>query len=590
MTLNHNRGWSGLPAISQHMYKDTYFLKNEDYQAWVNRITSAYANDTDHQKRLVAYIHNYWFHPSTPISSNGGTTRGLPISCFVGDVDDSKHGIFNAWQESCWLGSMGGGVGRYWSNVREINHPIGNNIGKSSGVIPFMCVDGALSRAVSQGGVRRFSQAEYLDVSHPEIVEFIDIRKPTGDQNRRDLDLHHGVCITDAFMKAVIEDRPWELVSPKSNQVVSVIPARELWTQILERRITTGEPYLFFQDAANKAAPLEYKLLGLDIHMSNLCTEIMLNTSPSKTNVCCLASINLEYWDEFAPYLNQFIADCTDFLDNVLEDFITRASNLSGFEHAVAAAKEERAIGLGVMGFHSLLQSKYIPFESAIAQGLNKQIFKAIREASDQHQLTLPRCPMSIAAGTNKRNIVTIAVAPTMSISNLCNLASSGVEPWISNTFTKKLKQGTFTVYNKFLDKYIIDHAVNNSLPSSWYNEQWDLTKKHNGSTQQLEWMPDYVKDVFKTAFELDQRWIIQHAADRTPYIDQGQSINLFVPGNSHVQYISDLHISAWSKGLKSLYYLRSFNPARASSAAAERKVISTSQPDLFTDTCLGCT
>lgn len=590
MTINPTRGWSGLPAISQHMYKDTYFLKDEDYYSWVTRITSAYANDAAHQQRLATYIHNYWFHPSTPISSNGGTTRGLPISCFVGDVADSKQGIFGAWQESCWLGSMGGGVGRCWSDVREIGHEIGNNIGKSSGVIPFMCVDGALSRAVSQGGVRRFSQAEYLSIYHPEIIEFIDIRKPTGDQNRRDLDLHHGVCITDDFMQAVINDQPWNLVSPKSKQVVSTVSARELWTQILERRVTTGEPYLFFQDAANRLAPPEYKQLGLDIHMSNLCTEIMLNSTPNKTNVCCLASINLEYWHEYESHLYQFIADCTDFLDNVLQDFIDRASELNGFEHAVSAAIEERALGLGVMGFHSLLQSKGIPFESAIAQGLNKHIFSAIRQVSDAYQATLLPCPMSKAASTNRRNIVTLAIAPTMSISNLCNLASSGVEPWISNTFTKKLKQGTFTIYNKFLDKFISDWVTDNALPSSWYDEQWSSIKKHNGSVQHLDWMPEYTKDVFKTAFELDQRWVIQHAADRTPFIDQGQSINLFVLGNSHVQYISDLHISAWAKGLKSLYYLRSFNPNRASSASTERKSISIPQPDLFSDTCLGCT
>lgn len=588
------------------MYLDTYFLDNEDYQAWAERIADAYANDPQHALRLETYFKNYWFHPSTPISSNGGTDRGLPISCYVGEVEDSKEGIFNAWIESCWLGSGAGGIGRTWRAVREMGADI-KGIGKSSGVIPFMCVDGALTRAVSQGGVRRMSQADYLDISHPEIVEFIDIRKPTGDQNRRDQDLHHGVSISDKFMKAVINGTDWYLQSPKTGEVVETVSARELWTQILELRTQTGEPYLFFYDNANKNAPVEYKGLGLDIKLSNLCTEIMLNTSGSKTNVCCLASINLEYWNEYVEHLDQFVADCTDFLDNVLQDFIDRTEGKPGFTNARNAAIEERALGLGVMGFHSLLQSKHIPFESAIAQGLNKSIFRSIREASDKHQTSLGiRCPMNEKLNNERpieprRNIVTLAVAPTMSISNLCNLASSGTEPWISNAFSKKLKQGTFAITNKYLGDTISNYAkshISNKesenydssiTASQWIEEQWASIKKHEGSVQHLEWMDDYTKDVFKTAFEIDQRWVIEHAADRTPYIDQGQSTNLFVLGNSYVQYVSDLHILAWKKGLKSLYYLRSTNPNRASTESKERQSISTSGTDAFSETCLGC-
>jgi ribonucleoside-diphosphate reductase alpha chain len=566
------------------MYQDTYFLPDEDYDGWVQRMTTTYSNSPEHASIITTMIKNYWFHPSTPVSGNGGTNNGLPISCYVGDVEDSKAGIFNSWTESGWLGSQAGGIGRSWSSVREMGAPIASG-GKSSGIIPFMCVDGALSRAVSQGSLRRMSQADYLDISHPEIEEFIDIRKPTGDQNRRDQDLHHGISIPDSFMHAVTHDLTWDLVSPKTKTVIKTVHARELWTQILELRVTTGEPYIFFYDNVNRLSPPEYKTLGLDIHLSNLCTEIMLNTSPTKTNVCCLASLNLEYWDEYKHNINQIVAAATDFLDNVLQEFIDKTENRPGFENARHAAMEERAIGLGVMGFHSLLQSKGIPFESALAQGLNKSIFKSIREAADLHQLTLKACPLAIKAGTYRRNIVTLAIAPTMSISNLCNLSSSGIEPWISNAFTKKLKQGSFPIQNKFLDKVIRA----NSTSEAWYQEQWLSIKKADGSVQHLEWMDQYTKDVFKTAFEIDQRWLIEHAADRTPYIDQGQSLNLFIIGNSHVQYISDLHILAWKKGLKSLYYLRSTNPNKASTAAVERQSIASSGTNPMDEGCLGC-
>ncbi len=435
------------------------------------------------------------------------------------------------------------------------------------------------------------SQADYLDISHPEIEEFVEIRKPTGDQNRRAQSLHHGISIPDSFMKAVINGDNWNLVSPKSKKVTKSVAARPLWAKVLELRATTGEPYLFFYDNVNRLAPAEYKSQGLDIHLSNLCTEIMLNTSPTKTNVCCLASLNLEYWDEIKQHLDIIIPAATDFLDNVLQDFINRTEGKPGFEHARAAAIEERALGLGVMGFHSYLQSRHIPFESAIAAGLNKHIFESIMLASNAHQDFLDDpCPLAIRAGTRRRNIVTLAVAPTMSISNLCNLASSGIEPWMSNAFSKKLKQGTFAVTNRhlaiFLEEYFYKHAEELPPFQEWIDAQWASIKKNSGSVQHLDWMDSYTKDVYKTAEEIDQRWIIEHAADRTPYIDQGQSVNLFIPGNSHVQLLSDLHILAWKKGVKSLYYLRSTNPNRASTASSERQQI---QSAPIYDECLSC-
>lgn len=590
------RGWEGLPSISQIMYEDTYFLPGEDYEGWVFRVTNSYANDSAHQQRLARYFKNYWLHSSTPPSSNAGTDRGMPISCFVKQTPDTKEGIFNSWIEDCWLGAYGGGVGDSKDEIREINHPVGPYGGKSSGLIPFEKVEGTLTNAISQGGIRRFSKANYLLDSHPEIQDHLDIRKPTGDQSRRAMELHHAISITDDFMKVAISNSSWDLISPKSKTTISTVAARSIWSQTMENRGTTGEPYILFKDNANNQAPIEYKILGLPINTSNLCTEIMLHTATNYTNVCCLSSINLEYWDEFQPELDQFIADCTDYLDNILQDFIDRTLDKPGFENARAAAINERALGLGVMGFHSLLQSKHIPFESAIAQGLNKRIFSAIRTAVDLHQTNLGiRCPMNAEANAiqpipTRRNIVALAIAPTMSISNLCNLASSGIEPWISNAFTKKLKQGSFAVKNKHLAKLLTKHAADNSLPSHWIESQWDSIKKHEGSVQHLDFLDQYSKDVFKTAFEIDQRWVIEHAADRQPFIDQGQSLNLFIPGNSHVQFISDLHVLAWRKGLKSLYYLRSTNPNRASTASTERKTISTETPDLFSDTCLGCT
>ena len=594
MLVLPTRGWANLPQFSKALYKDTYFLPNEDYDGWVERVARAYQNNEEHGDRISAYIRNYWFHPSTPISSNAGTNRGLPISCFTKSVSDTKPSIFANYNEAFNLGAYGGGIGTVWSDVREVNHPVGPHGGTSSGIIPFMGISDRSTLAISQGGNRRASEAAYLSISHPEIEEFIDLRKPTGDQNRRAPNLHHGVSITDAFMNAVITNTDWPLISPKNNQVVKIVKARTLWEQLLEVRTTLkGEPYLLFIDTVNRMGPDEYKAEGIEITTSNLCTEITLRTDDKHSGVCCLASINLEYWEEYQENFDQFIADCSDFLDNVLQDFIDRTENLPGFERARAGAIDERSLGLGVMGFHSLLQSKMIAWESPMAKGLNMKIFNQIKTSADKHNRDFDAhrsiCPMSQRLRTGKRNIHVTAVAPTMSISSLCNVTSSGIEPWVTNAFTKKVKQGSFAITNKYLEDVISDYYVKNQyyLPSpmsQWISEQLTSIKKNNGSVQHLEWMDDYTKSVFKTAFEIDQRWVIELAGDRQPYIDQAQSINLFVPGGSHVQYISDLHILAWKKQVKSLYYLRSTAVNRASTASNERKQISV-EPD----ECLAC-
>lgn len=593
------RGWANLPQFSKALYKDTYFLPGEDYTAWVDRVARAYQNDEAHGDRISTYIHNYWFHPSTPISSNAGTDRGLPISCFTKSVADTKPSIFSNYVEAFNLGAYGGGIGTVWSEVREVNHPVGPHGGTSSGIIPFMGISDRSTLAISQGGLRRASEAAYLSISHPEIEEFIELRKPTGDQNRRAPNLHHGVSIPDSFMHALINDMDWQLISPKDGRVVKTVKAKHLWEKLLEVRTTLkGEPYLLFIDTVNDMAPAEYKAEGIEITTSNLCTEITLRTDEKHSGVCCLASLNLEYWDEYQHCFDQFIADCSDFLDNVLQDFINKTENLPGFERARAGAIDERSLGLGVMGFHSLLQSKLIPWESAIAKGLNMKIFKQIKDSADKHNISVDTaCPMAYRANElstlgndKKRNIHITAIAPTMSISSLCNVTSSGIEPWVTNAFTKKVKQGSFAIKNKYLDEYLKQEAVNEACMTTckrgteWYNEQWASIKKNNGSVQHLEWMDDYTKSVFKTAFEIDQRWIIELAGDRQPFIDQAQSINLFIPGGSDVQYISDLHILAWKRKVKSLYYLRSTAVNRASTASNERKTIS-----IEPDECLAC-
>ena len=597
------RGWENLPEFSKKLYQDTYFLPSEYYQGWVERVTNAYANDPQHAMRMESYIKNYYFHPSTPIASNAGTDRGLPISCFTKTVDDNKPSIFQNYNEAMNLGAYGGGIGTDWSSVREVNHSVGKHGGSSSGIIPFMGISDRSTLAISQGGTRRASEAVYLDISHPEIEEFIDLRKPTGDQNRRAPNLHHGVVIPDAFMEAVLSDSNWDLISPKDKTIVKTIKARKLWIQLLEVRATLkGEPYLLFIDTVNELAPEEYKHEGIKVSTSNLCVEIALRTDDKHSGVCCLGSINLEYWDEYQSNFDQFIADCTDFLDNVLQDFIDRTEGLPGFERARNGAIDERSIGLGVMGFHSLLQSKMIPWESAMAKGLNMKIFSAIKESADKHnQRTEQVCPISrryFEAGQITkppvRNTHVTAIAPTMSISSLCNVTSSGIEPWVTNAFTKKVKQGSFAITNKYLAKVIKARALDYSSilePTEWINEQWASIKKNNGSVQHLDWMDQNTKDVFKTAFEIDQRWVIEMAGDRQQFIDQSQSLNLFVPGGSHVQYISDLHILAWKKKVKSLYYLRSTAITRASTESTERKTINTEATidELTSDSCPAC-
>ncbi|GBQ83159.1 ribonucleotide-diphosphate reductase subunit alpha [Gluconacetobacter johannae DSM 13595] len=540
-----------------------YLLDGESYQDLFGRVASYYGADAGHAQRLYDYISRHWFMPATPVLSNGGTTRGLPISCFLNEANDSLRGIVDLWNENVWLASKGGGIGSYWGNLRSIGEDVGRN-GKTSGVIPFIRVMDSLTLAISQGSLRRGSAAVYLPVWHPEIEEFIEIRRPTGgDPNRKALNLHHGVLVSDAFMRAVAADAEWALLSPKDGAHIRKISARSLWIRILTARMEQGEPYIIYSDHVNNARPEHHKMAGLEVKTSNLCAEITLPTGmdhhgKERTAVCCLSSLNLETWDEWKDD-PLFIEDVMLFLDNVLQDFIDRAPD--DMERAKYAAARERSVGLGVMGFHSFLQAKEIPFESVIAKVWNKRIFKHIREQADAASRKLAElrgaCPDAAEYGIMERFSNKLAIAPTASISIIAGNASPGIEPIAANVFLQKTLSGSFTVRNRHLLKLLIDKGQNT-------DEVWSSITLTKGSVQHLDFLTQQEKDVFKTAFELDQRWVVEHAADRAPFICQAQSINLFLPADVHKRDLHQIHYLAWKRGVKSLYYCRSLSIQRA--------------------------
>jgi ribonucleoside-diphosphate reductase alpha chain len=556
---------------------DRYLLPGEGYQDLFARVASFYGEDAAHAQRLYDYISRLWFMPATPVLSNGGTTRGLPISCFLNEASDSLDGIVGLWNENVWLASKGGGIGSYWGNLRSIGEKVGQN-GKTSGVIPFIRVMDSLTLAISQGSLRRGSAATYLPVWHPEIEEFIEMRRPTGgDPNRKALNLHHGILIPDSFMRAVEADEQWSLTSPKDGSIVRRIGARSLWIRILMARIETGEPYLIFSDQVNRAMPEHHKLAGLEVKTSNLCSEITLPTGidqhgKQRTAVCCLSSLNLENWFEWKDH-PLFIEDIMRFLDNVLQDFIDRAPE--GMERAKYSAMRERSVGLGVMGFHSFLQSQNVPFESVIAKVWNIRMFKHIRGQADHASRLLAdergACPDAAEYGIQERFSNKMAIAPTASISIIAGNSSPGIEPIAANVFLQKTLSGSFTVRNRHLQKLL--EAKGQDTP-----EVWSSITTNKGSVQHLDFLTEQEKAVYKTAFELDQRWVIEHAADRTPFICQSQSVNVFVPANVSKRDLHQIHLLAWKKGMKSLYYGRSMSIQRAD-AVSEKAL----RPEEFT-------
>ena len=552
-----------LTEFGRSTLKDRYLLPDEDYQGMFARVASYFSDDNDHAQRIYDYMSSHWFMPSTPILSNGGTNRGLPISCFLNEANDSLHGILDLWNENVWLASKGGGIGSYWGNLRGQGEKVGQ-AGKTSGVVPFIRVMDSLTLAISQGSLRRGSAACYLPVWHPEIEEFVDIRRPTGgDPNRKALNLHHGVVISDDFMRAVEGDQEWVLKSPKDGSVQQTIKARSLWIKILTARMETGEPYLLFIDRVNESIPYHHKMSGLQVKMSNLCSEITLPTGidhlgKRRTAVCCLSSVNLEKYDEWHDN-SIFILDIMKFLDNVMEDFIKRAPET--MDSAKYSAFRERSVGLGVMGFHSFLQKKKIPIESVMAKVWNKRIFASIKEQADNSSRILAEekgaCPDANDYGVKERFSNKIAIAPTASISIICGGSSPGVEPIATNSFTQKTLSGSFNVRNPILKKLLAEKGKDTE-------EIWSTITVNKGSVQHLEFLDDSEKATFKTAFEIDQRHIIELAGDRTPFVCQSQSLNIFLKPDIHKKELHNLHFSAWKKGIKSLYYLRSMSLQRA--------------------------
>lgn len=540
-----------LTESGKTILKDRYLLPTEaSPQDGFARAAKTFADDQAHAQRLYDYASKLWFMFSTPVLSNGGTTRGLPISCFLNYVDDSREGLADHYTENIWLSSMGGGIGGYWGNVRSqgMATSIGN---KTTGVIPFMHVVDSQMTAFHQGATRRGSYASYMDISHPEIVEFIEMRKPTGgDIHRKNLNLHHGINITDAFMEAVQKGDSWDLIDPHTKQVIKTTDARTLWIKILETRIATGEPYISFIDTVNAALPESQKKLGLKFNHSNLCSEITLPTAKDRTAVCCLSSVNLEYFDEWKDN-KLFIEDLVRMLDNVLEHFITSAP--SYMWRAVNSARCERAIGLGAMGLHSYFQKREVAMDGEKSKDINDYIFKHIHNEaqSANEKLGAERGSPADMEGTGLRHSHVIAIAPNASSSVICGGTSPSIEPLRANAFSQKTLSGTFLMKNKYLERVLIRHDRNNK-------EVWKSIVTNGGSVQHLDFLSDEEKEVFKTAIEMDQRLLVDLAADRQQYICQSQSLNLFLPPDVDTKTLHGIHLRAWKGKVKTLYYMRS--------------------------------
>ena len=565
--------------------KDRYMIPGEDSpQEAFARACTAFADDDAHAQRLYDYVSNLWFMFATPVLSNGGTQRGLPISCFLNYVEDSREGITDHYTENAYLSSFGGGIGGHWSDVRSQGTKTSKG-SESTGVIPFLKVVDAEMLAFSQGITRRGSYAAYLHMSHPEIEEFLDVRKPTGgDTNRKSINLHHGVVVPDSFMELIHAatkypdfDDSWDLIDPHSRQVKKSVSARALWVKLLQNRMETGEPYLMFEDAVQQGLPEFQKRKGLEVHHSNLCSEITLATNEERTAVCCLSSVNLEKYDEWKKH-PAFIPDLVRMLDNVLDDFIARAPDQ--LHRAKFSAMRERSIGLGAMGFHAYLQKNSIPFESMQATSANLQMFEKLKhdalETTKKLAVDKGACPDDDTCSV--RNAHLLAIAPNASSSIICGNTSPSIEPFRANAFTQKTKSGSNLLKNKFLTTVLEGHGQNN-------DDIWKSIVMQRGSVQHLDFLTQDERDVFKTAVEINQAWIIEHAAARQEYICQSQSLNLFFPPDVNKGDLHSAHMLAWAKNLKTLYYLRSEAISRADNAStqAKREII------FEAEECLSC-
>jgi len=567
--LNYNRD-KYLSGFGIKTLEDRYMIEGEKSpQDAFARAAKAFADDDAHAQRLYDYASQLWFMFSTPVLSNGGTTRGLPISCFLNYVDDSRHGLTNHYTENAFLSSVGGGIGGCWNGVRSVGSTTSNG-SESTGVIPFLKVVDAEMLAFSQGVTRRGSYAAYLDISHPEIEEFLDVRKPTGgDINRKSINLHHGVVVSDKFMKLIEKatteegfDDSWDLVDPHSGRVIKTIPAKTLWVKLIQNRVETGEPYIMFGDTVQEALPEYQKAKGLQVHHSNLCSEITLATAADRTAVCCLSSVNLEEYDSWKDN-EMFIPDLIRMLDNVLTHFIQNAPN--ELQRARYSAYMERSLGLGAMGFHAYLQRHNVAFESVTAKSMNMKMFRRIKDEALRASKTLAvergECPDG--SGYGVRNAHLLAIAPNASSSIICGNTSPSIEPYRANAFVQKTKTGSSLLKNEYLEHALDELDMN-------HDEVWQSIVTNNGSVQHLDFLDDYTKDVFKTGVEIDQRWVIDLAADRQQYICQSQSLNVFFPADISKQELHAIHMMAWKKKVKTLYYLRSEAMKRADKVSDE--------------------
>ena len=577
-----------LSEFSIKTLEDRYMVEGEKSpQDAFARAARTFADDEAHAQRLYDYASKLWFMFSTPVLSNGGTKRGLPISCFLNYVEDSRGGITDHYTENAFLSSVGGGVGGCWNDVRSVGSKTSAG-SESTGVIPFLKVVDAEMLAFSQGVTRRGSYAAYLDMSHPEIEEFLDIRKPTGgDVNRKSTNLHHAVTVSDEFMELIEQatriegfDDSWDLIDPHSGKVTKTVSAKTLWVKLIQNRVETGEPYIMFSDTVQDALPQFQKDLGLKVHHSNLCSEITLATAEDRTAVCCLSSVNLEEYDEWSDN-DQFIPDLVRMLDNVLTYFIDNAPN--ELWRAKFSAEKERSIGLGAMGFHAYLQRHNIPFESVLAKGANNRMFARIKSEAVRatKELATERGECVDGRGSGVRNAHLLAVAPNASSSIICGNTSPSIEPYRANAFTQKTKSGSSLLKNEYLQ-----HALQEIDMDT--EEVWKSIITNNGSVQQLDFLDEYTKDVFKTAVEIDQRWVIEMAGDRQEHICQSQSLNIFFPANVSKQELHAIHMMAWKKKVKTLYYLRSEAMKRAETVSDEalRKYIFESIDE---GACLAC-
>ena len=533
-------------------------------------VSKTFGSNPEHAQRLYEYSSRHWLSYSTPILSFGRSKRGMPISCFLNYIEDTAEGLVDNLSETNWLSMLGGGVG--------IGFGIRSADDISTGVMPHLKIYDASSLAYRQGRTRRGSYAAYLDISHPDIIPFLEMRKPTGDPNQRCLNLHHGINITDDFMTLLENcmldpnaNDDWQLIDPHSQEKREVVSAKHLWQQILELRMHTGEPYIHFIDTSNRQLPEFLKKKGLKVHQSNLCSEIILPTNEKRTAVCCLSSLNLETYDEWKNE-KLFLKDVAEMLDNVLDYFIANAPD--AISRAKYSAQRERSIGIGALGFHAYLQRNNIAFEGVMAKVANNRIFKSIREGLDiaNFELGTERGEAPDAKGTGRRFSHCMAIAPNASSSIIMGNTSPSIEPYRANAYRQDTLSGSYLNKNRWLDAIIKTKAKDEQD----YADIWSSIIANDGSCQHLDILSEDEKAVFKTSMEIDQRWVIDLAADRQVYIDQAQSLNLFFRPDAHIKYIHAIHFMAWKKGLKTLYYCRSEKIGKADkvSKKIERNVI----------------